>query len=394
MRSRLAVVALMLVSVVAAACGKSSLVDEINVDIGNNLIFIPVQVNASSPLTFILDTGASGVVIDKRRVADAGLNAGAGTTANTGGGSVAAQEAGRATMHVGRAELADTPITAIDLSPLERGTGRRIDGILGYEFFSKFVVEIDYAGHTVRIHDAAAYVTPDGMAAVPVTLEEQLPIARIELLRASGSPARAAVEIDTGMTGSLTLTRPFVDQNRIVQATEPRLKISTGALLPGQVSAEVMRVRGIRLGAVELPQIVARVTPTAEEAGVSGQTVGLVGGDLLRRFSVIVDYPRSRILLNANGLMLEPDEFDMAGMSLIASQPQVYGVRQVIDGSPAAEAGVKAGDIIAAIDGKGTAQTTLDAVRNYFQEPGKTYVLLLKRGTGTLEVRLTTRRLI
>ena len=102
-----------------------------------------------------------------------------------------------------------------------------------------------------------------------------------------------------------------------------------------------------------VPTPVVNVTPDAEGAGVSGSTVGLLGGEILRRLKVTVDYSRSRIILEPNAQLDAPMEFDMSGMSLaaVASDPSTYRVRTLIEQSPAADAGVAVGDLLMAIDG-------------------------------------------
>jgi hypothetical protein len=55
--------------------------------------------------------------------------------------------------------------------------------------------------------EPASFRNDGGHAVMPVTFEEQLPLARVMLGAADGGSAEATVEVDTGVTGSLTLTR-------------------------------------------------------------------------------------------------------------------------------------------------------------------------------------------
>lgn len=378
---------------IGVTCARGSLVEDVAVTVDGNLVLVPTQVNGSSPLTFILDTGASSVVLDNRRVAELGLDTVAGDDAQTGGGSVKTGAAEDVTLRVGRAELAGITVATIDLRPLDAALGLRIDGILGYEIFAKYVVEIDYAARHVRLHDPSRY-RDAGRDAVPLALEEKLPVVRVDLARAKGGTAEAKVELDTGLTAGLTLTRTFVQANGVVDPAQPRLRITTGALLPGKVSAEVVRLPVVRFGGFDLERIVASVTPTPEEAGVSGDTVGLIGGEVLRRFTLVVDYPHSRLLLEPNDAVFEADEFDMTGMSLSAPAPRTYRVRLVLNGSPAAAAGIVAGDELVAIDGRPASEMTLSTIRALFQREGIAYALQVKRGVTVEEIRVTTRRLV
>jgi C-terminal processing protease CtpA/Prc len=157
-----------------------------------------------------------------------------------------------------------------------------------------------------------------------------------------------------------------------------------------------VRIAGIRLGRFLVTNPVVTVTPDAEGAGVSGGTVGLLGGEVLRRFRVTVDYSRSRIILEPNAQLDAPMEFDMSGMSLaaVSSDPSMFSVRTLIETSPAADAGVAVGDLLMAIDGTPVRAVTLNDIRQRFKVPGRRFALTLKRGNSMIELTITTRRLI
>ena len=97
----------------APACGRDSLVLEQEAELSNNLVVLPVRVNGSLPLPFILDTGASTNVIDRRQAGNLGL-------AVAGGGDVDASEIEGVTLEIGDLRLRNLNAIAIDLSGLER----------------------------------------------------------------------------------------------------------------------------------------------------------------------------------------------------------------------------------------------------------------------------------
>ena len=138
--------------------------------------------------------------------------------ARTGGGSVKTASAAGITLLVGGVSLPDIPIVAIDLSGLHTGLGRRVDGILGYDIFRRYVVEIDYAANDVRLHDPAHYRYAGAGDVLPVVLEDQIPFAQVQVLRPRGGEASdAKVEFDTGQSGALTLIKPYVEANQLVR---------------------------------------------------------------------------------------------------------------------------------------------------------------------------------
>jgi hypothetical protein len=369
---------------------------ELPVQIVNNLAFVSVRAGSSEPLSFILDTGASATVVNRTVAERLGLALQSSEDARTGGGSVQTASASGITLSVGNASLPDLTIVAIDLSGLHAGLGRPVDGILGYDIFHRYVVEIDYAANTVRLHDPTEYRYAGAGDILPIVIEDQVPFAQVQVLRPDGDAVDAKLEFDTGQTGAMTLVKPYVDTNQLVAPQQARLRIRTGAILSGGVTADVVRVAGIRLGRFLVTNPVVSITPDVEGAGVSGGTVGLLGGEVLRRFTVTVDYSRSRIILEPNVELDAPMEFDMSGMSLaaVSSDPSMFRVRTLIEQSPATDAGVAVGDLLMSIDGTPVQAVTLNDIRQRFKVPGKRFALTLRRGDSMIELAITTRRLI
>jgi hypothetical protein len=357
---------------------------DLPVQLVNNLVFVSARVGNSEPLSFILDTGASATVLNRTVAERLGLDLQASQDARTGGGSVQTASAAGITLSVGNVSLPNVTIVAIDLTGLNTGLGRPVDGILGYDIFRRYVVEIDYAAATLRLHDPAEYRYAGEGDMVTIFVEDQIPFVQVQVLRPSGGAADAKVEFDTGQTGAMTLVEPYVDTHHLVAAQQPTLRIRPGAILSGRVTAEVVRTAGFRLGQFLMKNPVVTVAPDAEGAGVSGETVGLLGGEALRRFTVIVDYSRSRIILEANAQLDAPMEFDVSGMSLgaVSADPSMYRVRTLIEQSPATEAGVAVDDLLIAIDATPVRAVTLNDIRARFKVPGRRVALTLNVATA------------
>src|ERR1700694_918179 len=97
---------------------------------------------------------------------------------------------------------------------------------------------------------------------------------------------------------------------------------------------------------------------------------GVIGSEILRRFKVIFDYSRQRMILEPNRYFSESYEHDMAGMLLVTERTG-FRVRQVIENSPATAAGLHEGDFISAINGKPAFSLTLEQMRVMFIREGR-----------------------
>ena len=96
------------------ACTRSSVVLQQKITLTNNLVVVPVRVNGSRQLPFILDTGASASVIDRRQAESLRLAATAAANVSTGGGDVEASEINGVALQIGDVGLPDLNVIAID----------------------------------------------------------------------------------------------------------------------------------------------------------------------------------------------------------------------------------------------------------------------------------------
>jgi len=112
------------------------------------LILLDVQIGASGPVTFAVDTGAGGTVIAPALAASLGLTEGQRVLCAGVGGSVEGCLAAEPV----RVELSST--TEVDIQPLildmfdmlKAGTGENVVGLIGHDVLSRHRVTIDYLG--------------------------------------------------------------------------------------------------------------------------------------------------------------------------------------------------------------------------------------------------------
>jgi predicted aspartyl protease len=355
-------------------------------DLGNIFPVAEVVINGK-PFSFIVDTGASDSVIDVAAVEEAGLVVEGAMTGTAQGGEIAGSRLKQASLSIGGVAIPHVRLFALPLAGLSAGAGRRIDGILGYDLFRGHVVRFDYPGRRLVIDDDGAL---PGAESIPIEIAGQTPFVRMQV-RQQGRGVAARMLIDTGAAGAVTL-------NALFSAAHPGIvpgrtvAISSGALLPGRYLARVGRLESVRIGPFTLAAPVANFSSAAETDDATPEDSGLIGSDLLRRFVLVVDYPRKRILLAPAGAALrEPFRFDSVGASLVAVAPdfRVKKVRTIVAGSPAQAAGLARDDEIVEIDGRAAANLTLIRIREMFREGVGSHRLRIRRGgeLRTVEVR-------
>jgi hypothetical protein len=371
------------------ASGNSSL--NIPFELFESLILVQVRVNNSRWLRFVLDTGADTSVIDARQAKLLRLRP-QGKMVETGAAGVA-----EATFTKGvrvtlpRVELLNRTIYVLPLESLS-ALGRKIDGVLGNDILKEFVVEIDYAAKSINLYATQGYNYAGAGEIIPVTMEEELPFVRASITAEGRAPVEGVFEIDSGSTGAITLNTPFVNNHQLLESAGKTKEVQSGGV-GGSGKVFIGRLNAAKLGRFELEHPITRFSQATQGDYASAKYDGLIGGEILRRFKVIVDYSRRQLVLEPNANLAEPYDVDMSGISLVLDGVNLL-VDDVDEHSPAAEAGVLGGDLFLAIDGRPAPVLGLDRIRDMFKQDGKEYRLTVKRKKRTVQIKVKLRRLI
>lgn len=365
-------------------------------DLSDGRIFIEARVAGSAPRSFLLDTGAQITHLTQEAADLLGLKpAGALDVAGLGPDLVQARYLQPVELDLGGFAL---PTSRAIAAPAERlfgavtsASARGIDGIIGYDLFAAYVVEIDYERRLISLYDPAEFHVTDDAIAVPIRLLDNKPYVEASFALGGSAPMSASLLLDTGFGGALGFNAEFTQDHGLIVAAGRTLASSVRGV-GGVTPARLGRVDSLAIGAALLPDMLAtfslELSPRAR-----AEAAGRVGGAILRRFTVTLDYGGGRLLLKPNSAFGRPLETDMSGLSLVAEAGAIK-VRSVEPGSAADEAGVMAGDALLAIDDAQAAGTTLDSLRARLMQDGALRYLLLSRQGREIRLPLKLRRRI
>lgn len=269
---------------------ESSRSASVSFDLRRGRIMVPVRVNGSEPLSFLLDTGYSLTMISPRHAEALGLKrTGAITIAGIAGNEETDVFTG-AKLDLGRATYQPRRVAALPPG----GDSRRRDGVLGSGFFRQFVVEIDLETRKLTLHSPDKFTYAGTGEVCPLSFRNTTPIIEAAVQTPGGSLVKANFEIDTGCTGGLCLGRDFVDQHKLIESDDST-RSSARQGVGGDARTKVGRLPQLRLGR----QVVAK--PTAnfflEGSPVDAGLAGHIGMEVLRQFKVIFDYSRRQMIL-------------------------------------------------------------------------------------------------
>ena len=110
---------------------------------------------------------------------------------------------------------------------------------------------------------------------------------------------------------------------------------------------------------------------------------GNIGGDLLKRFTVTLDYAHQTLWLEANALAAQPEVFDRSGLWIARAKDGEIAVADVAADSAATASGIASGDEILGVNGRSVKSVRLYDLREELKGPvGTRFDLRVKAPNG------------
>ncbi len=250
------------------------------------LIYIPVQVNGSSPLWFCFDTGAPNSLIDEAAAQKLKVSAlSSGVIRGAGKGEVSASDAGEVQFTVGGLTTRVPHAKIVNLSKVPVPV--KEDGLLGAEFLEQYVVRIDPAHHTIAFYDPKTFGYHGDGKSMPLELTNNRLYVRVGLAAKPGELVERRVRVDTGSEDS-------IDDDTI--RSSPKTQKTT---LGNGLGTSYEDVSGVYDTVVVGPYKFRYVW------GPAG-AVPIVGMEMLRRFTLTFDARHGLLYLEPNASFSEP----------------------------------------------------------------------------------------
>lgn len=261
------------------------------------LVFVKVEINGQ-PMSMVFDTGAEATVLNSSRLAKLGLTGFGQFATGAGGGDVVLSYVQGVTTKVGGAEVANQIVAAVLLDPLERPLQRKLDGILGYDFISRFVVELDYKNQEMKLYDRATYKHTGAGTPIGVTLEDSTPFidAKVEIPKVGLLEGHFV--LDTGCLCDVQLFAPFVDKHQLLSALPDAKQAGYSAGAGGETHAVSTTIPAVHIGDQVIKEPKADLSRDTKGAGADPESAGLIGSITWKHFVLVLDYKARQVFLD------------------------------------------------------------------------------------------------
>jgi outer membrane lipoprotein-sorting protein len=349
-----------------------------------NHIFVKVWISGKGPFDFIFDTGAGGVGISQKLLAGLALEHLGATEARGVGGTDASDVYRIDSLRVGEIRLTDLSGFGVDFGSIESTGWRKIDGVIGYDLLSRFVISVDYANHVLIVYRKDTSPRPSWGVKCALTLDFRLPY--IDAVINDSIPGR--FRLDTGSHSSVDLNSPFVQAHHLIASDSTRYHAVTAFGIGGGSSGLVGLLPSLELCHSRLESLYVSFSTSESGIFAGANTAGNIGAGILKGFTVTFDYNRESVYFRESAeLGFLKRIRNMAGIE-IAEMGKAVMITGVLPGR-AGDSLLLVSDEIIAIDGAKVEGKPIDEVnRLLIGERGTAATLKIKRGGGTLLVRI------
>ena len=361
-------------------------------------IVVPVKINNSRPLSFIFDTGDKVGIVDIGRAKELGLDLhGQVRIGGAGSDTLLGSYVRGATWKLQGFEDFSQPIAlAIPLGRLAARFGHDFDGIIGSDFIKQFVIEVDYQSRVLKLHAKDGFVYSGSGESIPIQFNSQgHPIIEAELTPRGGQPIKGKFILDLGSSAALALHSPLVKEHRLLESNHPTIRAIGVGGTGGESLGRLGRVAELKIGKFKITAPPALFSQDKAGAFANASLAGNIGQRIASKFKLFLDYERQRIILEPSPTFRDPFNQAQTGMALTTEGANfsILRVLDVLENSPASEAGLLRDDQILKVDDKNAAELGVTKLGELFERPGD-YRLTVRRGDRTIQLKLTTRRLI
>lgn len=340
--------------------------------------------NVPDTLNFILDTGSGGISLDSSTCAEFNIKLKASDTTITGiGGIRKVAFAFDQSLSLPGLKIEHLNFHVNNYEVLTSVYGEKVDGIIGYSFFSRYIVKINFDSSIIEVYSPGRIDYPkSGYLMHPAFTNLPIQWLNIKDKKSLGFN----FYIDTGAGLCLLLSEKFAkDSSILLSRRKPVVTQAEG--MGGKLQMRLTLIKEVKVGPYKFKSVPTYLYKDNYNVTSYPFTGGLLGNDILRRFNMVINYPNREIHIIPNKHFNEEFDYAYTGLGIYYVEGRIM-VEDVIAGSPADKANFKVNDQIIAVN-RNFSQN-MQAYKYILQKPYESIKVLVKRDGVLKELVINT----
>jgi len=332
--------------------------------------------NYADSLNFVLDTGSGGISLDSITVEEFKIPVVQSDKTIKGiGGIRKVSFLYDASLKLPGLQVDRLNFHVNDYSLLTNVYGIKIDGIIGYSFLSRYIVNVNYDSLIIKVYSIGEYKYPSG----GFMLNPMFTALPIQTLRfTDNGKFYSKFYLDTGAGLNFLLSERFATDSNVLKKRKKAPKLTQAEGVGGRTSMRITSVNEVKLGPYRFRKVPTYLFKDENNITNYPYLGGLIGNDLLRRFNATFNYVKQEVHIIPNTHYRDDFDYAYHGLSLYYIDKQIV-VDDVVPGSPAAKAGFMKDDVVLALNND--ISNNIQAYKTMMQEIGvKMNFVILREG--------------
>jgi hypothetical protein len=339
-------------------------------------------------LSFILDTGSGGISLDSTTAVSFELK---GTPSNRTirgiGGVRNVSFLNNRKLHFPGLTMDSLNFHINDYALLTAVYGERIDGIIGYSVFSRYIVKLDYDSSKIEFWTKGSLKYPRGGHLLRPTITS-LPVQTAKVKDEKSVEARFLIDMGAGL--NLLLNRDFIKDSAFLR-TNRKLYVKEAEGLGGKIDLHLTTIKEVKLGPYKFRNVPVNIFDDENNVTSYPHLGGLIGNDLLRRFNVVINYEKKEFHLLPNSHYNDQFDYAYSGLELYYIDGRII-IGDVAKESPAEKIGLLEDDVVVAIN-KNFSQN-MTQYKTALQTAGDKIKIIVQRNGELIEFNFKVKNIL
>jgi hypothetical protein len=280
---------------------------------------------------------------------------------------------------------------------LSQGLGTQIHGLIGYDVFDSFIVEINYTSKKLTLYDPKHFKSRKKKRLlkksdiIEMEIRRRKPYINVTVYNDDNEASLVNLLVDTGASHAISIFK-FIDNK--LEIPDNSLYTFIGVGLSGEIYGHIGRTNKIAIGDFKFKNPIVTY-PDAESVQISdyeNDRIGSLGADILNRFTVIFDYHGKEMILRPNSNYKNDFRYNLSGIDVTTPMPDIpiFEITKIRRGSPAWIAGLEEGDQIVTINGIETSEYSLSNIIQMLQSrAGRKLTVGIRRANQHFSAKFT-----
>jgi len=341
----------------------------------SNLIIIPVTINGSDTLNFILDTGVRYPIITELPFVNK-LNLNYLTPVEIQGlvecETFTAYRSANNVIKINGllAQNQEVQMVIDEDFQISHMLGIPVHGLIGFNLFKDYIVRINYHDEELTLYRPEHFKYRDRKSDIilPLLFDGNKPFINTSIMTEDSTEVPVKLMVDTGASDALWLSEGSDERIRI---PTKHIESFLGKGLSGDLYGTKGRIDAVWVG----PLVLSRPIVSFPDSGLVNQLIsandrnGTLGAEILRRFDVTIDYRNARLTLSPTSKIRESFNYNMSGMEVTNPMPgfPIYTITNIRENSPAYLSGLKVNDQIISINNSHNSSISLNDINLLLQ---------------------------